>query len=201
MPASAMSCVRGIAMTLVGVAGLTSCLPDKAVSSNAGSRVERISGDGQRGHPGDLLGEPLIVRIVAADGTPRRNVTVTWTATAGTVAPPVVRTDSLGFARATWLLGPRGGAYRAWAKTDGTAPAAFSVLVDPSAPNEPVPLTAVTLPTYESSGQAVHPDQAIVGANSPLAAAATRWLGVTPYPYGDANRENPSLFSGDVEES
>lgn len=171
------------------------------MNAPAGGGVERISGDGQRGRPGDILGKPLIIRIVAADGTPRPNVVVAWTATTGTIAPPIVRTDSLGFARATWILGARGGAYRAWARAEGRGPVTFTALVDPTTPNEPVALTAVTLHTYEGSGQAVHPDQALVDPGSPLTTAATRWLGVTPYPYGDAKRENPSVFSGDAPEA
>jgi hypothetical protein len=53
----------------------------------------------------------------------------------------------------------------------------------------------LTLATYDGSGQAVHPD----AAETPLAwgGAATQFF-VTPYPYGDATKENPSLYAGSL---
>src|SRR5262245_41944923 len=98
---------------------IAGCFPDRAVGASGGRRVQQISGDGQHGRAGDVLSDPLIVRIVSADGTPRADVLVTWSATSGTVSPPMVRTDADGFARATWSLGARRGAYRAWANVEG----------------------------------------------------------------------------------
>jgi len=70
--------------------------------------------------------------------------------------------------------------------SDGAAP---HVLPPPPPPD----VRVLTLVTYDGSGQAVHPDAAV----TPLTwgAAATQ-LFVTPYPNGDATKENPSLYVG-----
>jgi len=47
----------------------------------------------------------------------------------------------------------------------------------------------IALETFDGSGQAVHPDAAL----TPLSWGASETeLFVTPYPYGDAAKENPS---------
>lgn len=54
----------------------------------------------------------------------------------------------------------------------------------------PIPLR---LPTYDSSGQTVHPD--IVYIKEGFGAEKwTYWLAFTPYPGGDASKENPSIL-------
>ena len=64
---------------------------------------------------------------------------------------------------------------------------------DAAAPGNPPPaIVLLALRTFDGSGQAVHPDPAI----TPLTwNGSTRQLAVTPYPYGDASKENPSLFT------
>lgn len=55
---------------------------------------------------------------------------------------------------------------------------------------EPVALRALSLATFDNSGQVVHPDVAF-----PSGALGTApWLAITPYPWGNAGYENPSLF-------
>jgi hypothetical protein len=50
----------------------------------------------------------------------------------------------------------------------------------------------LSLATFDGSGQAVHPDAAV----TPLTwASSERALFATPYPFGDASKENPSLYS------
>jgi len=50
----------------------------------------------------------------------------------------------------------------------------------------------IALETFDGSGQAVHPDAAL----TPLSWGASETeLFVTPYPYGDAAKENPSLYA------
>ena len=51
----------------------------------------------------------------------------------------------------------------------------------------------LALETFDGSGQAVHPDAALTPAGW---GETTNQLFVTPYPYGDASKENPSLYSG-----
>jgi hypothetical protein len=67
---------------------------------------------------------------------------------------------------------------------------------DASSPvNGPPPpdLRVLTLETFDGSGQAVHPDVAV----TPIAWAPDQiQLFATPYPNGDASKENPSLYTG-----
>ena len=67
----------------------------------------------------------------------------------------------------------------------------------PSAPARPDPPTvlAIRAATYEGSGQAVHPDVAVLPATGTR--AATPFLALTPYPFGNATYENPSIYTGD----
>jgi len=52
----------------------------------------------------------------------------------------------------------------------------------------------IYVPTYEGSGETVHPDFAL--APSWWTEPAQRYLAITPYPGGNAEMENPSLFQG-----
>ena len=67
---------------------------------------------------------------------------------------------------------------------------------DASSPvNGPPPpdLRVLTLETFDGSGQAVHPDVAV----TPVSFAPDQiQLFATPYPNGDASKENPSLYTG-----
>jgi len=76
----------------------------------------------------------------------------------------------------------------------------------PPPPNEvpapPVPVCGglenvctVPLPTYDGSGQLVHPDVAVFPGGF---AGHEFWLAATPYPNGNANLENPSIFTDDA---
>ncbi|HKV51697.1 MAG TPA: hypothetical protein VJO52_10895 [Gemmatimonadaceae bacterium] len=53
----------------------------------------------------------------------------------------------------------------------------------------------VPLPTYDGSGQVVHPDVAVFPNGF---AGHEFWLAATPYPNGNANLENPSLYIDDA---
>src|SRR3954464_15849655 len=54
-------------------------------------------------------------------------------------------------------------------------------------------ITVLSLETYDGSGQAVHPDPAETPGE--WGGGAGEQLFVTPYPNGDASKENPSLFT------
>jgi hypothetical protein len=57
----------------------------------------------------------------------------------------------------------------------------------------PATIEVLSLDTYDGSGQAVHPD--VAATASSWGGGAGEQLFVTPYPNGDANKENPSLFT------
>lgn len=69
-------------------------------------------------------------------------------------------------------------------------------------PSPPIPVCAsltmlcgVPLPTYDGSGQLVHPDVVVFPDGF---AGHEFWLAATPYPNGNANLENPSLYTDDA---
>jgi hypothetical protein len=85
------------------------------------------------------VAEPLVVRLVDANGRGVPGVQVDWQATAGlgSVAPQRVVTDDRGLARTVWTLGARAGEQAAAATaltTTGPAVVAFSVVARPGAP-------------------------------------------------------------------
>ena len=171
----------------------TACGPDAPTAVGPAVTLERVSGDGQSAPPGAALDEPLVARIIDADGRPVRRIDVRWSASAGDVSPAVSTTDANGVAKAIWRLGTATGTQHATAIADGLAPVEFVAFVDASALPGELPLRALTLSTYDGSDQVVHPDVAF--ATLPDGGVAS-WLAITPYPWGNANFENPSLFGG-----
>jgi hypothetical protein len=173
--------------------GVAACRPDAPTSSGPPVALQRVSGDGQTARPGSPLDRPLVARLVDADGRPVSRAEVRWTVTAGTVSPEVSVTNASGDAETVWHLGSASGTQRATAAAEGLAPIEFTAFVDVNAVPEVIPLHALSLTTYDGSGQAVHPDVAL----PPFAGGGgDARLMITPYPWGNANMENPSLFVG-----
>lgn len=71
------------------------------------------------------------------------------------------------------------------------APSAPGVPLRPGQPR----VLAIKASTYDGSGQAVHPDVAMLPANG--SQPATPFLALTPYPFGNPTYENPSIYTGD----
>lgn len=177
--------------------GLAACRADAPTASGAPVALQRVSGDGQTARPDSPLDRPLVARLVDADGRPVRRVDVRWSVSAGTVSPEVSVTNASGDAQTVWRVGSATGIHRATASADGLEPVEFIAFVDPDAVPDRIPLRALALSTYDGSGQVVHPDVTISPA---IGETARPWLAITPYPWGNANYENPSLFAGDGRE-
>jgi hypothetical protein len=65
------------------------------------------------GRVGEVLTDPVVVRVTDSAGAALADVPVSWTALdAGAVEPLAPRTDSLGQATARWTLGPKTGRQR-----------------------------------------------------------------------------------------
>ncbi|HKT61766.1 MAG TPA: Ig-like domain-containing protein, partial [Gemmatimonadales bacterium] len=108
---------------------------------------------------GQLLPEPVAVRVTDSTGLPLPDVLISWTAdNGGTIAGESPRTDSLGEARARWTLGPRSGRQRAWAQL-GQGRLVTRVALDATAAaGDPAALTAVRTPALRGvAGQLVSP--------------------------------------------
>ena len=72
------------------------------------------------------------------------------------------------------------------------AAAACSDAAGPVTEPPPPTVQLLALETFDGSGQAVHPDAAV----TPLSwGAGETELFATPYPNGDASKENPSLYA------
>lgn len=154
------------------------------------------------GDPGVEASAPLVVALRDAAGRPAAGVPITWAvAGGGGLRVESARTDSAGTARAWWTLGDTAAAQTASAQVaSASAPTGaptrrvdFSGWVRQSPPIPPDRLIPLELPTVDGSGQVVHPD-VVVLPRSWEGGAARLAMAITPYPYGDARQENPSLF-------
>jgi hypothetical protein len=179
-------------VALVLALGVIACAPDRAASPVVPT-IHIAEGDRQHGAPREPLNDLIVVVVTQWDGSPSPNVEVEWSALdGGTCEPGVSVTDVNGRAASRWTLGERLGTQRARARAaDGSVVEFFASTASKSELplNEP---RTLRLTTYEGSGQTVHPDVAQV----PLLFGADRSIAITPYPYGDANKENPSFFVG-----
>jgi hypothetical protein len=101
-------------------------------------------------------------------------------------------TDAEGKAQVRWTLGVTAGALQATAAVADLDPAVFkaTALESELRYDELYPLK---VPTYDGSGQVVHPDYA-VSSGGPFRYSGH--LAITPYPFGDPHWENPSVFGG-----
>jgi hypothetical protein len=160
----------------------------------ARGKIAISSGNAQRGSPGQRLDQPIVLVMRDASGVPVADVQVTWIADDGGVMdPPQSVTDATGFASATWTLGS-GPLHRGRAVATGFTTAQFTASTDI---NAELPLDVIfplDLKTYDGSGQTVHPDYVATG---PEWTHAGQYLFITPYPNGNANFENPSIFESE----
>jgi hypothetical protein len=88
--------------------------PTPVVPPGPPADVQAGSATTRGGTVGGAIAEPLVVRVVDADGRAVPNVPVRWQVQdgAGQVAPPEVVTDAQGDARTTWTLGRTAGLQR-----------------------------------------------------------------------------------------
>jgi hypothetical protein len=155
--------------------------------------LEIAGGDGQHATVGMELPEPVVVELRDAAQRPLVGVHVTWSSESGAgdvIVPASQTTDANGVARARWQLDGTPGMHTLAVTADGGAVAHASAYADPGSAGNVQPLPILT---YDGSGQAVHPD--FVRLPSAWADGPFRFV-ATPYPRGDANYENPSLYTG-----
>jgi len=184
----------GISMAL-GACGLAACGADRGSTAPraAPASVERVAGHLQTGTAGDTLAQRLVIRVLDAQGTPIAGARVAWRADhGGTMRPALATTDPGGRAHAVWTLGEEPGEHEATATLAGLTPVRFAA----HARARELPLDTIRvlrLATYDGSGQVVHPDV----TTTPVGWGSARaHLVITPYPFGSAAEENPSVFTG-----
>jgi hypothetical protein len=178
-------------------------LPLASACDSTGPRVAaelRVSsGNGQVGRIATTLPAPLVVTVVDSRGAPLAGIRIAWTPSDGAVEPLADVTNREGYAGAWWTLGATLGATQVAAAVVGLEPALFTATatVLPVGPPHPElqydELYHLDVPTYDGSGQVVHPDH----ATSPAGLLSyPDHLAITPYPFGNPSWENPSLFAG-----
>ena len=171
-----------------------------------GTAVIVVSGDRQHADPDDLLDQPVQFKVLDADGKAMDKVSIQLAVPVGGGSVPVqkVTTDSTGLVSTSWTMGPFGGLQELEAIIGGKIMAtATATTCDPTECFAPGHIagalsdaTLLSLATYDSSGQAVHPD--IVRAHG---SATGFWMAITPYPNGNTLYENPSIFWSKTAES
>ena len=87
-----------------------------------------LSGGAQTASAGALLGQPIVVRLLATDGQPLAGATVTYTVASGggIVTPLGTVTDSLGRVSFTWTLGASAGTQSVTVSSAGVTPLTVS---------------------------------------------------------------------------
>jgi hypothetical protein len=145
MPHLTTSSVRRILVVLLG--GTLGCgsdllLPDTNGSGETIVEFTRVADGELSGPVGELLAEPLVVKVLGAGEKPVVGVEVAFelsNAAAGTVAPASVITNSQGEAVAHWTLGTVPGSYTAVARLVGAEVEArtveFIAAAKPAAPD------------------------------------------------------------------
>jgi hypothetical protein len=181
---------------------IAACRADTPVTtpqSPVPSTVLIVSGNQQQADPQDILPDPIIFKVTDATGAPMKGVTLQFSVPigGGSVPAQTKQSDSTGTISTTWAMGSDGGLQSLEARINGALMAtATATTCDPSECFPAASLsstlsaaTLLTLATYDSSGQAVHPD--VVRDHG---SATGFWMAITPYPRGQAQYENPSLF-------
>jgi hypothetical protein len=173
------------------VLGLFAC-GDPHVTAPKRGKIDIASGNAQRGAPGERLALPIVVVARDIAGNPAADVQVTWQVDdGGTIDPRVSTTDDKGSTAASWTLGGDPSLHRGRAVASGYAAVQFTASTESQLPLDVI--QPLTLKTFDGSGQTVHPDYVATG---PEWTRSGSYLFITPYPNGNANLEDPSIYEG-----
>ena len=190
MSSSASLCRQALVAPVLWLVSSVAC---RDVGPPQAAEVLVADGDRQVALAGHPLPGPIVAKVVDAAGEPTPGITVVWHANDGTLSPGHSVTNAQGQARSMWTLGSIEGSVTATAATSGAPPAVFTAVAERPDALPFDELRPLSIPTYEGSGQVVHPDY----AESAEGPGARHHLAITPYPFGDAHWENPSLFGGE----
>jgi hypothetical protein len=192
MPLLRTATPRALAGGMLFFVSLAGCGGDEGPRLPAQVRV--AEGNGQVARVSTELRQPIVAIVVDADGLPARRVRVDWQGDGDDLLlPDAAETDERGEARARWRLGASAGERVARARLPGLEPAVFTAIAEPPDALPFDEFLPLDFATYDGSRQVVHPDYAA----TPAGAFGQRFhLAITPYPFGDAAYENPSIFQG-----
>lgn len=182
-----------VVLTLAATLLVWACSDGTAPSEPAPALLQVSAGDGQHAPAGMELPQPVIVQVLDASQRPLVGVHIAWTLQMGAgdvITPESETTDANGNVQARWRLDTSTGTHILVVTANGGITAHASAFADAHPPTD---VHALSIVTYDGSGQAVHPD--FVRLPSSWSGNPFR-LVATPYPGGDAAYENPSLFTG-----
>lgn len=108
------------------VTGLTAVQFTVTGTAGVPASLTKLSGDGQQGTVGQALSQPLVLRVLDQHGNGVPNADVTWTPSAGTIAPGSAATNANGEATTTWTLGQSAGPHTLNAAVAGLSAAQFT---------------------------------------------------------------------------
>ena len=156
-----------------------------------------ISGTGQSAATGDSLTFPISLRLTDASGAPLQGKRVAWSGRNGAPDDDTTRTDAAGVTSVRFVLGEVPGTASLVARFPARPDSMlFDFVVTPDTSGYPTisfdPFQTLDLKTYDGFNQTVHPDFVATPGMGPL----QRFLVITPYPRGDQNLENPSIYTG-----
>ena len=99
--------VRTLGLAICVAALLPSCDNGTGPTSQSPATLQKVSGDEQEGVVGEQLSNPLVVRVVNADGDPVRDAQVSFVVTSGGGSVPAgsIVTNGSGLAQRPWTLG------------------------------------------------------------------------------------------------
>lgn len=101
--------LRTVFLSVVAFSLVSACKGDEPTPTETDdpTGLVIVDGNAQTGVAGELLEEPLVVRITTEDGEPVEGASVVWTVTTGggSIEPTPVVTDADGRAEAEWTLG------------------------------------------------------------------------------------------------
>ena len=97
--------------------------------------VAVFSGDNQTAFGGSALAAPLVVEVRDALGNGIAGITVNWSASHGSVAPPSMVTNTQGRAQTSWTLGTNATTQSATASVTGLTPAVFNATATFASPS------------------------------------------------------------------
>jgi hypothetical protein len=180
-----------ISLLLLFAVAACSDLPSESANTPHNAIIAVVAGDGQVGKAGHVLPAGLRVRVVDRYGRALSAVHVDWLAEEpDAVYPATSVTNDHGEAHTYWT--PRAaGAVRVARARVGATEVVFHAAVGEASPAGLGELTLLEVETFEGSGQVVHPD---VADASWVTEGPSRFLALTPYPFGDAAHENPSIY-------
>jgi hypothetical protein len=167
---------------------------DPAPLQTPSAIVLRIAeGDAQEAPIREYAPLTLVVQAVDATGVAQAGLPVTWSAVVNGEVTALNETTAVdGRAEARFRFGDLEGPAEVIATVPGGGSVRFALRAAPPAPGIPYDtMELLAFSTYEGTGETVHPDYARTPWNG-----LRNLLAITPYPGGNSDYENPSLFAG-----